>query len=141
MLKHIVCSDCLATNRVPNKRLFDSPSCGKCHQILLKTHAIDVDYKTFMKMTKKSDLTMIVDFWAEWCGPCKSMAPIFNQTALDLIGQYILIKVNTEKEQHLSGSLGIRSIPTLIAFKKGKEVNRVSGALQKPQLMQWIQSC
>ena len=140
MSQFLVCSTCLATNRIPNERMTDSPTCGKCHDRLLHKKALDVDTKTFNKIIKKTSLPVIVDFWASWCGPCKMMTPIFHQAAAQLMGRYVLIKVNTEQEQQLSGQLGIRSIPTLIAYKKGKEANRMSGALQLPQLLQWIQS-
>ncbi len=140
MNKLIVCSTCLATNRVPDNRLTDHPTCGKCHDPLFHKKALDIDTKTFNKIIRKSSLPVIVDFWAAWCGPCKMMTPIFNQAAQELAGKYILIKINTEQEQQLSGQLGIRSIPTLMAFKNGKEANRMSGALQLPQLLQWIQS-
>ena len=140
MSKSIVCSTCLATNRVPEGRLKDHPNCGKCHDPLLASKALDVDSRTFNKIIKKSDLTVIIDFWAPWCGPCKMMTPIFNQAAKQLQGEYILIKVNTENEGQLSGQLGIRSIPTMMAFKNGKEVKRMSGAMQLPQLLQWIKA-
>jgi thioredoxin 2 len=136
----IVCPTCLATNRVPDSRLKDNPNCGKCHDNLMFKKAIDVDAKTFTKIIRKSGLTIIVDFWASWCGPCKMMTPIFNQAANQLKGEYILIKVNTEQEQQLSSSLGIRSIPTLISYKNGKEINRLSGGLQLNQLLQWIKN-
>jgi len=123
---------------VPDNRLKDKPTCGKCRDELFSKKAIEVDTKSFNKITKKSSLPVIVDFWAAWCGPCKMMTPIFNQAAAQLQGEYILIKINTEQEQQLSGQLGIRSIPTLMAFKNGKEANRMSGALQLPQLLQWI---
>lgn len=140
MNKHIVCPTCLATNRVPQEKLTSNPRCGKCHDPLLAKKALDIDSKTFTKVIRKSDLIVIVDFWAPWCGPCKMMTPIFNQVAAELRGQYALFKVNTEQQQQLAGQFGIRSIPTLIAYKNGKEIDRISGGLQKPHLMQWIQS-
>lgn len=138
MSKHIVCPVCLAVNRVPDERLKDNPTCGRCHENLFYKKALDVDSRTFKKIVSKSSIPVIVDFWAAWCGPCKMMAPAFNQAAAQLSGEYILVKVNTEQEQQLSAQFGIRSIPTLMAFKNGREVNRLSGAMQLPQLMQWI---
>lgn len=140
MSKHIVCPVCLAVNRVPDERVKDQPVCGKCHENLLYNKALDVDSRTFNKIIRKSSIPVIVDFWAAWCGPCKMMAPSFNQAAGQLKGEYILLKVNTEQERNLSAQFAIRSIPTLMAFKNGREVNRLSGAMQLPQLLQWIRN-
>ena len=140
MSELIVCPTCLASNKVPENRLQDQPNCGKCHDPLFSNKAIDVDAKTFNKICRKSTLPVIVDFWAPWCGPCKMMTPLYNQAAQQLKGQYILIKVNTEQQQQLAGQLGIRSIPTLMAYKNNREIQRMSGAMQLPQLIQWIKN-
>lgn len=140
MSELIVCATCLATNKIPKNRLKDNPNCGKCQDPLLHNKAVDVDVKTFNKICKKSTLPVIIDFWAPWCGPCKMMTPIFNQAAKQLKGEYILIKVNTEQQQQLSGQLAIRSIPTLMAYKNNTEIQRMSGAMQLPQLIHWIKS-
>lgn len=133
----IVCPNCMAKNRVPDERLQDNPTCGKCQQALLPTHPIELNDQNFFHYVQNTELPIVVDFWAEWCGPCKVMAPHFNQAAQNA-SQYRFVKVNTELAQKVSAQFNIRSIPTIAVFKNGKEVARQAGAMQTPQLLAWL---
>ena len=139
-IQQIVCPHCLTPNRVPNGRLNDHPNCGKCRQPLFAGTPMEVDEAGFRKLIAQNGPPVIVDFWASWCGPCQAMAPHFAAAAAQLEPRFRLAKVNTEEAQTASAQYGIRSIPTLIAFHQGKEINRISGALTQQQLVQWVQS-
>ena len=125
----IVCPHCLAVNNVPKKDSYKKANCGKCKQSLLDTKPMQLTDKNFDEVVANSDIPVIIDFWAPWCGPCKMMAPTFERVATEFPLKALFTKVNTEDEQALGGRFGIRSIPTIIIFKDGKEVERVSGAL------------
>lgn len=134
----LVCPNCSAVNRVPQERLTDQPQCGKCSSALLPGRPIDLTAQAFEKFVFRSELPVVVDFWAPWCGPCKMFAPVFNQVAAELNTSFRFAKVNTEAEQTLAAKYGIRSIPTLAIFTAGKEVTRLSGALDASGLKRWL---
>ncbi|MDH5435690.1 MAG: thioredoxin TrxC [Gammaproteobacteria bacterium] len=135
---HVVCPQCGQINRIPDDRLIDGPSCGGCKHGLFPGKPVELTSQNFARFIAKSDLPVVVDFWAPWCGPCKMMAPVFNQVAAELSPRVILAKVNTEAEQALAGQFGIRSIPTLAVFKGGKESTRMAGAMDAGNLKNWI---
>lgn len=139
---HIVCPHCHTTNRVQHGHLSSHPDCGKCHQALFTGSPVELDDATaFEKHLVRSQLPMLVDFWAPWCGPCRMMAPAFEQAAAQLEPQFRLAKVNTENAQVLGARFNIRSIPTLALFVGGREIARQSGAMTHPaHIAQWAQS-
>ena len=137
---HIVCPHCHAVNRLPADRLGDGGTCGKCKGKLFAGEPVELRADSFDKHVGRSDLPIVVDFWAPWCGPCRMMAPAFAQAARQLEPRYRLVKVNTEEEQALAARFGIRSIPTLAIFKGGREVARQAGAMDAGNLARWIQA-
>ncbi len=136
----LVCPSCQAVNRIPTARLGDDPRCGKCKQPLFGGHPISLTDQTFDKHLSRSDIPLVVDFWAPWCGPCKMMAPFFEQAASELEPRVRLAKVNTDENRALAMRYQINSIPTTAVFKGGREVARQPGAMNLPQLLQWIKS-
>ena len=125
----VVCPHCLSVNNVPKKDSYKKANCGKCKQSLLDSKPLELTNTTFDEVIVNSELPVIVDFWAPWCGPCKMMAPNFERAAQNFPLKALFAKVNTENEQNLGARFNIRSIPTIIVFKDGREVERVSGAL------------
>lgn len=134
----IVCGHCFTVNRVPEERLGDRPICGKCRKPLLDGQPIELRENNFDRFVSQNELPVVVDFWAPWCGPCKMMAPAFAQAAAALATQARFAKVDTEECPRLAQQYGIRSIPTLILFHRGQEVDRISGALSASQIQQWV---
>lgn len=139
-LQHIVCPHCNAVNRVAIGRLGDHPNCGKCHNPLFAAQPAELTRAGFQTQIKRSDIPVVVDFWAPWCGPCKTMAPAFEQAAAQLEPQVRLVKLNTENEQAIATQFSIRSIPTLALFKNGKEVARQAGAMGAADIIRWVQA-
>ena len=136
---NFVCPDCSAVNRVPVQRLSDSPVCAKCKTSLIPAHPVELTDQTFEKFISRSSLPVVVDFWAGWCGPCRSMAPQFEKAASQTSGRVVLAKLNTESNQ-AGNRFNITGIPCLIVFKSGKETARQAGAMNSGQIVQWIES-
>ena len=134
----IVCPSCLGINKIPIARVADGGKCGKCHSLLLTGQVISASSKQFQTYVNRSSMPIVVDFWASWCGPCKMMAPVFEQVAKQFQHRVHFLKVNTETEQLLSSQYNIRSIPTIAIFKQGKEIVRQAGAMDANSLQQWI---
>ncbi|OIP99602.1 MAG: thioredoxin [Zetaproteobacteria bacterium CG2_30_46_52] len=135
---HIVCHACDAVNRLPLAKLESVANCARCKKRLLAGDVKSLTQDNFDAFIANNDLPVVVDFWAPWCGPCKMMAPAFEKTAMTLSTKAILAKVNTEEQQALGARFAIRSIPTLMMFKDGREVRRQSGAMDAAALQRWI---
>lgn len=135
---HIVCPYCNGTNRIPTGKVPEEAKCGRCKKSILDTKPIELNTDNLEQHLLKNDIPVLVDFWAPWCGPCKIMGPNFEQASRSFKGRVRFAKINTEDQQSLGGHYNIRSIPTLVLFKGGKEVDRVSGALDAKQLISWI---
>ncbi len=134
---HVVCSRCNAVNRLPREKLGSDGRCGRCKQSLFTGAPVELDGAGFEQQVSKSDLPLVVDFWAPWCGPCRTMAPVLARAAAMLEPQVRILKLNTDAEPGVASRYGIRSIPTLIAFAQGREVARHSGVMPLKQFLAW----
>lgn len=137
---HIVCPHCRAVNRIPSDRLGHAPKCGSCHQPLFAAKPHDVDGEAFRKHISRNDIPVVVDFWAEWCGPCRMMAPEFERASAELGSSARLVKLNTEHQPDVAAQYAIRGIPTMIMFRNGREVARQSGAMRAADIVRWVQA-
>jgi thioredoxin 2 len=135
---NVTCPKCNATNRIPTDRLVDQPKCGKCKKTLFSGSPMELTSANVAAVLNHNELPVLVDCWAPWCGPCKNFAPVFEQAARELEPRIRLAKLNTEAQQQVAGRWRIQSIPTLLLFRQGKEVARLSGAVPLGQLKQWL---
>lgn len=134
----IVCPHCQRTNRVPASRLGDRPSCGACKLELFGVGPVDVSPEALHKQVQNSDIPVVVDCWASWCGPCRMMAPAFHEAADALDAKVRFLKLDTEQHQTLASQLNIRSIPCLILYRGGREIARQTGAMSAAQIQAWL---
>ena len=134
----LACPQCLTANRVPQARLGDDPKCGKCGAPVLDGRPLALEAAGFDAFLGRNDLPVVVDFWAAWCGPCRAMAPAFERAAASLKTQARFAKLDTERAQDIAARFGIRSIPTMIVFRGGREVARTSGAMDASAITRWL---
>ena len=135
---HIACTHCGATNRVPDERPTEDPVCGRCGRALLDGTPVELTDANFEAVTSRTELPVVVDFWASWCGPCRMMAPQFERAARELKGRVLFAKVDSDANPQTSARFAIRSIPTMVRLDRGRETKRMSGALQAPQIVGWL---
>lgn len=137
---HVVCPHCDATNRVPRERLVQGGRCGACHQPLFEGRLLPLNDATRLaKHAENSDIPLLIDFWAAWCAPCRTMAPIFEQAAVRLEPRVRLAKVDIEAAPELADRFSVRSVPSLVLVRRGREVARTAGVMPLPQLVAWVQ--
>jgi thioredoxin 2 len=134
----IGCANCGTLNRVPEERLADAPVCGRCKQALVPATPVAVSERTFDAAVLRTELPVIVDLWAEWCGPCRTMAPAYERAAAEMNPRARFAKLDTEAAPAIASRYGIRGIPTMIVFKNGAEAARTSGAMDARSIQAWV---
>lgn len=136
---HVVCPHCNAVNRIPSERFKQDPKCGKCHRAVFTGQPVELNSQSFRTHVDRTQIPLVIDFWAPWCGPCLRMAPHYVEAAGTLEPRVRFAKVNTETEQMLGSQFNIRSIPTLMLFQGGREVARQAGAMASADIVRWIE--
>lgn len=136
---HVVCGHCQAVVRVPTRKLKQAPHCSRCHAPLFGEHPPSLTAAAFDTHVQRSDLPIVIDFWAPWCGPCLTMAPRFEQVAKQMEPRARFAKINSDEEPSLAARFNIRSIPTLMVFRSGREIARQTGAMEASALTRWLE--
>jgi thioredoxin 2 len=137
---HVVCGHCDSVVRVPSDRADQAPQCPKCHVALFDGHPLTLRTASFEKHATRNDLPLVIDVWAPWCGPCRMMAPHFEEAARRFGARARFAKLNSDEEPSVANRFGIRSIPTLLVLKNGKEIARQAGAMDLGALSRWLES-
>ncbi len=135
--RKVVCGHCGKTNRLPAERASGAARCGSCHQPIFSGHPIEVDEEGFGRHVANSDIPVLIDVWAPWCGPCRAMAPMYERAAKELEPRVRLLKLNSDTAPAVSSQLGISGIPTLLLMRGGREVSRISGAMDTQKIVAW----
>jgi len=136
--RKITCPYCGAVDRVPADQINDQLECGACHRLVFAARPVDLTAAGFTEKITESETPVLVDFWAPWCGPCKAMAPAYEKAAIAMEDQVTFAKLNTDEEQQIAQQFDIRSIPTMILFRDGKEIARHSGAMMGADIERWV---
>lgn len=137
---NVVCPHCGGVNAIPVKESYSKAACGHCKGSLLETKPLNLDAETFDRLMVNDERLIVADFWAPWCGPCRSMAPSFEAAARNFPLKAVFVKINTEEQQQLAARFGIRSIPTVIAFKNNRMIDQFSGALPESEIARWVKT-
>jgi len=138
--RKVVCGNCGKTNRLPAERAPAAARCGSCHQPIFSGHPIEVDEAAFSRHLANSEIPLLVDVWAPWCGPCRAMAPMFERAAGELEPNVRLLKLNSDNAPAVSQRLGISGIPTLLLMRGGREIARTAGAMDAQRIVAWTKA-